>query len=107
MINSGRAFGNITLKGEDRDVLAIGKFETIPERPVQSGPVQAGYLVTGSVLVSFLSYGIVGKAQAESSRLTSLQHVALRRVVSLSSAYSLLKAFPTIIEDRKYTSIQS
>ena len=47
------------------DVLAIGKFGTIPERPVQSRPVRAGLyyfqVPQGSLLVYFLSYVIVSK----------------------------------------------
>ena len=38
----------------------------------------------------------VGEAFAENSSSTSLQRVAVRRVVSLSSGYFLLKAFSTI-----------
>ena len=57
----------------------------------------------GSVLASFLChYVIVGKAFAENSRSTSLQRVALGRVVSLSSSYFLqlllLLAITTIIK---------
>ena len=43
----------------------------------------------------------VGKAFAENSSSTSLQRVAGRRVVSLSSGYFQQKAFPTTILDRK------
>ena len=43
----------------------------------------------GSKLVAFMFYVIVGKAFAENSSSTSLQRVALRRVVSLSSCYFL------------------
>ena len=46
------------------------------------------------------------KAFAENSRSTSLQRVAARRVVSLSSSYFLQEDFPTIIEDGKDTSIE-
>ena len=45
----------------------------------------------GSILVSFTFYVIVVKAFAENSRSTSLQRVALRRVVSLLSCYFLQK----------------
>ena len=48
----------------------------------------------GSILVSFMFYVIVGKAFAENSRSTSLQRVAMRRVVSLSSGYFLQKLSP-------------
>ena len=45
-----------------------------------------------SILVYFMFF-IIGKAFAENSRSTSLQRVAARRVVSLSSCYFLLLRF--------------
>ena len=57
-------------------------------------PIWLSGVPQGSVLVSFLSYVIVGKAIAENSRSTSLQRVAMRRVVSLSSGYFLQKLSP-------------
>ena len=70
-----------------RDLLAIGKFGTIPERPVQSRPAHIIYKIyfnyfiwlsvvpQGSVLVSFLS--LWGKLFAENSRSISLGCAAL------------------------------
>ena len=48
----------------------------------------------GSIPVSFTFYFIVGKDFAENSRSTSLQRVAMRRVVGLSSCCFLLNLSP-------------
>ena len=46
-------------------------------------------ILTTFSFISFMFYVIVGKAVAENSHSTSLQRVAARRVVSLSSDYFL------------------